>query len=277
MLRNSLVALTIAASAAGLASCGEPAPRPPAKAVETTPPPAEPTPRAPDPASQRLDRAGLIAAVQQAASDYAVGSRSPNADPIAGRSFALTVAFGCEGGVTPSGPSPEGLAGVSWGPDRKELRLGLTPGNWTESALIAGAAQGRWEAVEGFWIDRPWIKTDGCPGQTADPVASGAGVATPQTVGLAAVFETGGSRLGRRDGRAYLHVIRPSGDATVSIPDDGFRVRLEGRFVAFPDGRAIRCRSASPAQRPICIAAAQLDRVAFTTASGEVLTEWRPA
>ena len=57
----------------------------------------------------------------------------------------------------------------------------------------------------------------------------------------------------------------------------GYRVVLEGRFASFPDGRAIRCRAASIDQRPVCIAAVQLDRVAFEDgSSGTVLSEWRP-
>jgi len=156
------------------------------------------------------------------------------------------------------------------------IRLSLTPGDWTRSALIAGAGQDRWEAVEGFWVSRAWMTADGCPSVRADPLASGPAAPSPQTVGLAAVFEAGGSRLGRRNGRAYAHTIRAAGDAAPDAPAGGYRVRLEGRIAAFPDGRAIRCRAANPDQRPVCVAAVQLDRVAFETAGGETLSEWRP-
>ena len=46
-------------------------------------------------------------------------------------------------------------------------------------------------------------------------------------------------------------------------------------MAAFADGRAVRCRAAGPDQRPICIGAVQLDRVAFEDAQGAVLSEWR--
>ena len=131
--------------------------------------------------------------------------------------------------------------------------------------------------MEGFWVDRPWMTADGCPSIRADPLASGPGTSAPPTVGLAAVFETGGSRLGRRNGRAYTHTIRQAGDAPLIGLDAGYRVRLQGRVAAFPDGRAIRCRAANPDQRPVCVAAVQLDRVAFETPTGETLSEWRPA
>ena len=55
----------------------------------------------------------------------------------------------------------------------------------------------------------------------------------------------------------------------------GYRLMVEGRFTAFPDGRAIRCRASSVDQRPICIAAVQLDRVAFEDTDGSVLSDWR--
>ena len=51
---------------------------------------------------------------------------------------------------------------------------------------------------------------------------------------------------------------------------------LEGRLGAFPDGRTIRCHAEGPDQRPVCVAAVQLDRVAFEDgASGATLSEWR--
>jgi hypothetical protein len=96
-------------------------------------------------------------------------------------------------------------------------------------------------------------------------------------VGLAAVFTSEDSRVGRRDGRAYAFTIRPTGDTPLAAPAAGYRVVLEGRLTSFPDGRAIRCRASSPDQRPVCIAAMRLDRVAFTNADSSVLlSEWRP-
>lgn len=224
-----------------------------------------------------LDRSGLLSAVAQAASNYAVGAAATGTDPLVGRQFDIRLAFGCEGAeAPPADGAGDGLARWSWGPERETIRLSMTPGDWVRSALIAGAGQDQWEAVEGFWISRPWMSAEGCPSIPADPLASGPVAPSPQTVGLAAVFEAGGSRLGRRNGRAYTHTIRQAGDAPLVALDAGYRVRLQGRIVAFPDGRAIRCRAANPNQRPVCVAAAQLDRVAFETPTGETLSEWRP-
>lgn len=241
------------------------------------PAPAATTAPATPPVSPALDRRELLAAVAQAASDYAAGTPAPTSkDPLTGRQFDIRLAFGCEGAeASPPDGAGDGLARWSWGEDRESIRLGLTPGDWVRSALIAGTAQTPWEAVEGFWVSRPWMSADGCPSLRADPLASGPAAPSPQTVGLAAVFEAGGSRLGRRNGRAYAHVIRQAGDAPLVAMDAGYRVRLQGRVVAFPEGRAIRCRAANPNQRPVCVAAVQLDRVAFETATGGTLSEWR--
>ncbi len=263
-----------AAAATGLAlvACGReetpPAPRP----VEPAPaaPPAAPAPTL----IPAMDRAGLLAALAEAASAYAGGTVSAGQDGLVGRQFSIRSAFGCAGPEPRSPEAPgDGLARWSRDEARETIRLTLTPGDWSESALVAGG-DGRWEAVEGFWIPRPWMTAESCPGVRPDPLA-GPSTPSPQTAGLAAVFEAGGSRLGRRNGRAYSYTVRGEGDAAPARPADGWRVLMEGRFVAFPDGRAIRCRAAGPDQRPVCVAAVQMDRVAFLTADGTTLGEWR--
>ena len=175
----------------------------------------------------------------QAASSYVAGEVPSGSDPLVGRRIAVRLPFGC-GGPKPAQAGPaiaDGVARATWGRDRKSIQLSLTPGDWAESALIAGAgADVVWEA---------------------------------------AVFPTGSSRVGQRNGRAYSYSIRAEGDQPLAPAADGYRLVLEGRVVGFPGGRAIRCRTASPDQRPVCIAAIQLDRVAFESATGDVLGQWR--
>lgn len=270
LLRLSAVAL--AATAFLLSGCEreEAATPPPPSAA---PPAAEPVaaPAAPAPT---LDRAGLLQAMDAAASAYAAGL-APEVS-LAGRRFIIRQAFGCAGETPPpveTAPA-NGLAAWSWGPRRESLRLVMAPGDWTESALLAGGADS-WEAAEGFWMSRPWLRAEGCPGVGGDPLASGPVAPSPQSVGLAAVFEEDGSRLGRRNGRAYEFTVRGEGDEAPAAPVGGYRLVLEGRMTAFADGRAIRCRAASADQRPVCIGAVHLDRVAFETANGATLSEWR--
>jgi hypothetical protein len=270
--RRPLVVL--AASGLIVTACEQPEPA----GTPVDVPPAVETPAAPLPAPviTTLDRKALLDGLRRAASTYASGAPAEGTDPFVGKRFSVAVAFGCVGPEPGTEGMAEGLARWSWAPERRAVQLSMTPGDWTGSALIAGTGEDSWEAVEGFWITRPWMEEGGCPAPRADPLASGPVAPSPQTVGLAAVFEADGSRLERRNGRAYAFSVRPEGEAeTVSAPDGGFRLRLQGRIGAFPDGRAIRCRAAGPDQRPVCIAAVRLDRVAFEDARGETLSEWR--
>ncbi|MBX9615216.1 MAG: hypothetical protein K2X25_06435 [Caulobacteraceae bacterium] len=263
--------VVLAASGLLLTACGRAEPDRPR--VEVPPPVVAPAAPLPVPVITTLDRRALLDALRLAASNHAAGARSEGPDALVGKRFSVSLAFGCEGPQPVVEGQAEGLARWSWAPERRAIRLSMTPGDWTRSALVDGTG---WEAVEGFWIARPWLEGPGCPAPITDPLTSEQDPASPQTAGLAAVFETGGSRLERRDGRAYAVSVRPDGAAeAVTPPPDGYRLRLQGRIGAFPDGRAIRCRSAGPDQRPVCIAAVRLDRVAFEEAEGSSLAEWR--
>lgn len=267
--------LTTVAAALLLAQCDRDRPEP----VEAEPVAADPAPTPAVAALTTLNRADLLAATSRAAAAYAAGEPMEGADALVGRQFSIRIPFGCNGPQpTQAEAAGDGLARWSWGPENQTIQLSLTPGDWLNTALIVSASESDWEAVEGFWVPRPWLTAGDCSTVRADPLQSGAGTPSPQTVGLAAVFGADDSRVGRRNGRAYAFTIRPTGDARLAAPARGYRVVLEGRLASFPDGRAIRCRASNPDQRPVCIAAIRLDRVAFTNADGSVLlSEWRPA
>lgn len=285
--RLSVVALAASGLILSLSACErrEPAAAPP-------PEPAAPaTPTVVMGPARQIDRAELLAAVDVAASASARGQSPGGDDTLVGRRLVIRQAFGCSpGDMQAAGAGAtggEGLARAAFGRDRKTLQLSLAPADWTEAPLTAGGGE-TWESVEGFWLPRPWIRTDECPAAPspapAQPVEGEVPAAQPvlaqpasaQTVGLAAVFETGGSRLSRRNGRAYAFTVRGEDDLPVAPPPGGYRLVLEGRAIAFPNGRAIRCLSASVDQRPVCVVAAQVDRVAFEDAAGKTLSEWRP-
>lgn len=230
-----------------------------------------------------LSRADLISAVNQASSDYADGTIPDGADPLVGRTFSVTVAFACGGPheetAEPAAEiAPPGMPVALWGSDRQTIELQLTPANWADSRLIAREGENSaWEAVEGFWLPRPWMRSAACPVARDDWTGPGTTAGSPQTLGLAATFEEGGSRVGRRDGRPYAYTERRErDDAALVAPAQGYRLVLEGRTVSFPDGRAVRCQARSSDVRPVCVVASRLDRVAFETADGKLLTEWRP-
>jgi hypothetical protein len=76
-----------------------------------------------------------------------------------------------------------------------------------------------------------------------------------------------------KSGGPFLVTLR--GEGPLVAPENGYRLVIEGRFSSFADGRAIRCYSSSIDQAPVCIAAAEVDRVAFEDADGKLLKEWR--
>ena len=262
--RSSIVAL--AASLLALAACQrEPQPTP-APAAKSEPPPVVTVAPAPV-----LDRAGLLEATDIAASAFAAG-REVGGASLAGRRFVVRQAFGCGEPDEAAETAADGLATVAWAKDRRTLKFSLAPADWLQSGLIGRDDSGL-EAVEGFWLERPWLRTEACP--AIAPGASPSSQASPQTSGLAAVFKPNGARTGRRNGRAYEFTLRGEDGQPPAPSAQGYRLVLEGRMTTFADGRAIHCRTAAPDQRPVCIGAAQFDRVAFEDADGQMLSEWR--
>lgn len=224
-----------------------------------------------------LDRAGLLAAMDAASSGYASGVETADTS-LSGRRFVVRQAFGCAAETRPPGEAnaENGVGIWSRSPDGKSLKVTLTPDDWSASPLITEGGEPVWEAVEGVWLTRPWMRTSDCPRVSyLTGVEVTARERAPQTMGLASVFEADGSRLGRRNGRAYDFTVRGLDDQPAASPEQGYRLMIEGRMAAFPDGRSIRCRASGPDERPVCIAAVHVDRVAFEDANGTALSEWR--
>lgn len=216
-----------------------------------------------------LGRAELIAAVSAAADASAGGESLPNKiDQLAGRRFELRLPFGCGG--EPTDPS----GALRWDYDEAEeaLRLRASPVRWNEADWLpaaGGAAESAVEAVEGFWIPRPWTSSETCP----QIIKGGQPVAPEQTVGLAQLHTMASSRVGRRDGDAFEAVEKLAPGALDA--GQGFRLRLSGQVEPAPDGRPIICRMDSAEARPICLVLVRLDQVAFESArSGTTIAVW---
>ncbi|MDB5421041.1 MAG: hypothetical protein JWR59_988 [Brevundimonas sp.] len=279
--RSILAAALVSAASFALVQCDRAADAPTSPNTADAPlaVPEKANPLAPQPQTA-ISRGDLVSAAAQAASVYAEGRTPIMTDPLIGRSFTVRMPFGCSERATPSAVGAEpGVARWSWAEDAQTIQLSLTPGDWTDSALSAAHPGKReaatWEAVEGFWVPRPWMAAETCPSAPTDPLLTVEPAASPQTLGIAAVFEAGGSRVGRRNGRAYTFTVRPAAGQMLSPPVEGYRLVLQGRIVGFPGGRAIHCKASGPDQRPVCVVAARMDRVAFEDAGGAVLTEWR--
>lgn len=233
-----------------------------------------PTPD-PSPTSAVLGRAEMIELAAAAADAVAAGRRpGPEVAQADGRRFELRLPFGC------AGPAGEGsTASMRWSYDEEgeALRVVVEPATWMAEDWFA-AASGV-EAVEGFWIMRPWTTSEACPPGGQRPVPTGFEPVTlpGQTLAVGQVFFAEGARGGRRGDDPYRAVVRvPEEDLDTS---QGFRLRLSGRISQARGVGPVSCRQPAGAeQRPICLVSVELDEVAVENpATGETLATWSVA
>lgn len=159
-----------------------------------------------------------------------------------------------------------------------------------DDELVRELGGGEFEAVEGFWIPRPWLLEAACPATTAasaglgDPVAESAeGKAAAATqpasepllqwprIGIARFFTEADPRTGRRSMRPYEAVKILEGDQPVG----GFNLVLSGRLRALPEKGVILCASKEADSPPECIVSADFDRVWIERPDNrEIIAEW---
>jgi len=227
------------------------------------------------PSMAALGRAELLAAFATAADATAARRPLPEAQrDLVGRTFSLALPFGCNGPQRVDAPE---WAGWTLARGERTLRLSARPERWGEAEWMRSLAKDMtFEAVEGFWIERPWTASEDCPKPV--PVADQAAPADlppPErpTVGLAQFFARGSPRTFQRGLRPYAHTSRIADEP--GAEGVSYRLVVSGRVTGFPDGQPIRCNSEAADRRPVCILAVELARVAFQTApEGEVLAEW---
>ena len=217
-----------------------------------------------------MDRGAFLAAVARAASAHTAGTDDGKAQAeLDGRRFAIRLRFGCSGPAVPGSDEP-----LRWSisEDKASFEVRATPDLSLDSEPFEGIPDETIEAVEGFWLTRPWLMIDACPANRAAPPAT---AATPaRLVGIAQYFTSEDSRVGHRSGRSYVSVEKVASAA--ELPDSGLVLLLEGRLRTWPGGKVIRCTGAGSASQPVCVAAARLDRAAFVRPDdGSVLAEWR--
>jgi len=245
-------------------------PPPPTNEAVFVPTPPEPPP----PAEPRtLGRADLAALAGQAADSAASGTPMPNSVREAvGRQFDLELPFGCGGPASELDSAP-----LSWSYDEaaEVLRIRAQPTSWS-AADWGIAAEAGIEAVEGFWIARPWSSRGTCPPRTAQRAVAGSEpvMLSGQTLALAQ-FVAGDARREARRGERPFELVRrlPKAEFDAS---QGFRVRLLGRIGRVPGTGPVRCvQPAGIEQRPICVIAATLAEVRIENpADGAVLATW---
>lgn len=243
-----------------------------------------------------LDRAGLLSLVARAASSTAAGANDTEAQRgLDGRQFEIRIRFGCDG---PSEKLADSPLGWSLGKDGKTLRLRAAPTVPADDQLVRKIiGEAKIEAVEGFWIPRPWLLDATCPaGQVPVPAKSPESPAadkpaaaadeppsaaeTPSApaprwprIGLAQFYMESDSRTGRRDQRAYEAV--KTLDDQVPVGESGFNLVLSGRLKALSGRQVIQCAAANPDSPPECLVSAEFDQVWIESPDGKAtIAQW---
>jgi hypothetical protein len=246
-----------------------------------------------------LSREQLLVAVVHAASDFAAGvDDEARQKSLAESKFEFRIRFGCSG----EGDSPQSAAGWTFDEDNGALRVRATPDLSKADPAVAEIAGKEIEAVEGFWIRRPWLLNAICPPLRASEDAAtarpGDGKTGParkassqpgeadgvddesapsaggvrKNVGIAQFFTASDARTMRRSGRSYQATKRlDDGDRVKG----GFDLVLAGRLKPLADGRVIACSQAAPGKQPDCIVSVEFGKVWIERAdTHEILAEW---
>jgi hypothetical protein len=248
--------------------------------------PALPAPAAPPAPQERLDREALLLGVARARSAAAAGMDDrEQQSALDGARFELRIRIGCTIGAP--GRTPPALSATA-DQEARRVTLSAEPDVSLQHSMVAQVAAGRFEAAEGFWIPQPWLLPSVCPAALPEPpAAASAGDPPPPVAGMPAAmppaptpdigivqfFRADESRLGRRDGRAY--VAREEWAVAGSPPQPGsWELVITGRLRAI-EGRAILCRAADAASPPVCLIAAEFDKVAIQNqTTGKELAQW---
>lgn len=239
-----------------------------------------------------MDRAAILLAVARAASAAALGGDDAGDQRrLDGKRFEVRIRFGCPNGARPraSATAPAPPFHIRFDAADRTLRIRATPDLSLDDPRVTSLAPDGVEAVEGFWMYRPWLLADGCPAVPQAPAtdtpapAGGAAEADPQPaaappgrtqrVGLAQFFTEADPRTRRRDQRAYESTKVLEADEQPSA--NGYNLVLSGRLRTLPGGRVINCRVLDVHSPPECVVSAAFDRVWIEVpGAGTPLAEW---
>ena len=248
------------------------------------------TPALPLPVVERpMGRARLLLTVVRAASSHAIGhDDSATQRLLDGKQFELRIRFGCSADALEKNAFKSTLD-----PEGETLRLNASPNLSLNDKVVRELAGANVEAVEGFWMARPWLLEAACPVRrsearpdvedepsdssavppTGSQAESSLSATAPQRIGIAQFFEPDDSRTHRRPARPFETVIRlePGEQASKS----GFDFVLAGRIRAFPNGRVVLCYGGGVERPPDCVISADFDRAWIErSADKHVLAEW---
>lgn len=236
------------------------------------------------------DRANLLIAVARAASAAALGTDDAAAQrELDGDRFEFRLRFGCP---RPGNEEPgAGPFSVRFDRESRRLRLSAAPTVSADDPVVTAIAGEEVEAVEGFWIERPWLLAAGCPAVPPPPEqaeteakpaeeadAEGDTNINPATpilpsIAIAQFLTADDPRTDRRGKRPY--------EAAKTLPEgsepsqQGYDLVLSGRLRANGNGKVISCTVTSPDRPPTCMVSALFDRVWIRhPGTGEIIAEW---
>jgi hypothetical protein len=233
----------------------------------------------PEPA---LDREALLLAVVRAASAHASAKEDIESQRVLdGKRFDLRIRFGCS-----PDQMMEGALGWHLDEERRTVRLHARPEITLQDPLVGTIGDATFEAVEGFWLHRPWMLTAACPALNAPPAIQqqpaqqkrgseqqSVGAPPDPLVGIAQFYGEDDSRTQRRLQRPYeAREVLAKGESPSAM---GYDLILSGRLRRLPDGRVIACASRGTLEPPACIISAEFGRVRLERPdTKEVLAQW---
>ena len=280
-----------------------------------------------------VDRRQLLLAVNEAVSAAATGMDDTSAQAsLIGRQFILKLPLGCSGEsdaasgwiydeasqrltikATPDmslaeledvlPPVPNAPLASTPATEDAATKNAVTANEPLEKSTTSSSATSsnvprpnKIEAVDGFWIPRPWIFTDTCPvdpnanmalvSDKVEPALAGSNAvktttetdpvddnALPPTIGIAHFYTARDPRVGRRNGQAYRITKRVTEEERPN--PQSLRLVLRGRLGMLAGGKVIQCSTPKDASHPRCVISASFDRVSFENANGSIIyAEW---
>lgn len=208
-----------------------------------------------------LDREDLLLAAVRARSAAATGVDDRSAQlPLDRRRFAFRIRIGCDI-FAPGAPA---TAEARYDPEARRVQLQVAPDVSIDTPPLAAIAGEGVEAVEGFWIPRPWLLAPSCAGSAP----------AGREVAIAQFFTEADSRTQRRDGRAY-ETAAPLREGATAPTAGSWDLVLRGRLRKWRDDRVILCRPAAEGAMPTCIISVEIDDVSVEeVGSGRSLANW---
>jgi hypothetical protein len=241
--------------------------------------PAQPAPL--PVAEPPLNREALLLAAMRAASAYAAGSSDSDVQRgLDGKRFEMRVRFGCPD-VEPKDDAPYQS---TYDPVERRLTLRAAPDVSSDDPSLVGIADDQVEALEGFWVRRPWLLTAACP-----VLPTTAGGDEPPTepdakaperfrsrIAIAQFFTAADPRTRRRDERPYQYTTRLAEGEQPSPA--GYDMVVSGRLRRLPNGRVVTCSGSAVDVAPTCVISVIVDHVSMSRGdTGVILAEWGAA